>query len=383
MNGAAKVLLEFCRGARSLGGLPRVETSVVTFERAPAGGAHPNEFVAAARAEGVEVDVIRESFRFDPRVLGELRRVVERRAPDIIETQMVKSHFLVRASGLNRRYPWVAYHHGYTTTDLKMRLYNRLNRWSLPAASRVITVCNPFAERLAGEGVRAEKIAVRHNSIAAPAPAPAAEVAALRDRLGVGSGERVILAVGRLSHEKGHVDLINALAELRRSDPALDFRLVLVGEGPERRRVEEAARAAGLESRVVLAGQAAAVRPYYQLADVLALPSHSEGSPNVLLEAMAAGLPVAATAVGGVPEIATDEVTALLVPARDPAAMAGALRRLLTDAPLASGLAARARDHVLAHFSPDAFVRSLIEIYRELAPRPSAGEGVRAPALYG
>jgi glycosyltransferase involved in cell wall biosynthesis len=392
VNGAAKVLLGFCRGARTLdagsSGLPRVETSVVTFERvsraaarrgaAPGGGGDaPSPFVAAARAEGVEVDVIRERFRFDPRSVGQLRRIVGRRAPDIIETQMVKSHFLVKLSGLGRRYPWVAYHHGYTTTDLKMRLYNQLNRWSLPSAARVITVCGPFAERLAREGVRPEQISVRHNSITAPAEADAGEVAALRVGLGIGAGERVVLAVGRLSREKGHVDLVAALERLRRLEPALNFKLVIVGDGPERRRVEEAARGLGLGGRIIFAGHRADVRPFYALADVLTLPSHSEGSPNVLLEAMAAGLPVAAAAVGGVPEIADDGESALLVPPRDSQAMAAALARLLTDAPLAAGLAARARERALTHFSPDSFVRSLVEIYRDLMPRPER-EGARA-----
>jgi glycosyltransferase involved in cell wall biosynthesis len=401
VNGAAKVLLGFCREARSLAhmrhpGLPRVETTIITFDRSPGHaesngaardganshleGEATNEFIAAARSTGVEVDVIRERFRFDLGVIAQLRRIIERRAPDIIETQMVKSHFLVKMSGLARRYPWVAYHHGYTTTDLKMRVYNQLNRWSLPSASRVITVCGPFREQLAREGVRPEKIAVRHNSITAPREANAAEVAALRRSLGISEMERIILAVGRLSREKGHVDLIHALEHLRRLDPELNFKLVVVGEGPERPLVEEAARRFRLDERVCFAGQASDVRPFYQLADVLALPSHSEGSPNVLLEAMAAGVPVAATAVGGVPEIADDEETALLVAARDAAMMAGALHRLLTDGPLAAGLAARAREHVLKHFSPDAFARSLIEIYSELAQSPPARGGISVPA---
>lgn len=371
VTGPAKNLLAFCRRASEplAEGLPRVEATLVTFERAgDADRGAPNAFVNAAREAGLAVELLRERFRFDTRVVGELRRIVERRAPDVLQTHMVKSHFLARLSGLGKRLPWIAYHHGYTTTDLKMRVYNQLNRWSLPSAARVITVCGPFAEQLARTGVDPQRIRVLHNSVVAPARPADAEVAALRERLGVKEDERVLLAVGRLSREKGHADLVRALARLRASAPEINFKLVILGEGPERPSVEEEARRLRLDERIVFAGHASDVRPFYALADALALPSHSEGSPNVLLEAMAAGVPVAATRVGGVPEIATDEETALLVPPRDAEEMARALGRLLADRTFARTLAERAKGHVLAHFSPEAYARALVGIYRELLP---------------
>lgn len=375
VTGPAKNIIEFCRRARALGASPgdppAAEVSFLTFHRGPepAGGEAPNPFVAAARAAGVEVELIRERFRFDPRVLGELRRTVERRRPDVIQTHSVKSHFLVRLSGLWRRRPWVAFHHGYTSTDLKMGLYNCLDRWSLPAAHRVVTVCGPFAQQLARRGVRPERIFVRHNSINENGAAlpPASDVRALRERLGIGEGARVVLAVGRLSREKAHVDLVEALGRLRGSDPGVDFRLVVVGDGPERPAVERAAREQGLSDRLAFAGHVSDVRPFYALADLLALPSHSEGSPNVLLEAMAAGVPVAATAVGGVPEVVAHEESALLVPPHDTRAMAAAVGRLLADAPLARKLASNASALVAARYSPEAYARSVVEIYRALA----------------
>jgi glycosyltransferase involved in cell wall biosynthesis len=387
VTGPAKLLIEFCRVAReggaALSGLPRVDASIVTFQRgrasstssrnggptsdnAPNDTGGTNEFVAAARAAGVEVDVIGERFRFDAGVVGQLRRAVERRAPDIVETHMIKSHFLTLAAKLARGRRWVAYHHGYTTTDAKMRVYNQLNRLTLPRASRVITVCGPFASQLSGAGVRPEKISVVHSSIAAPRATRAEDVSELKKRLGVNDGERVILAVGRLSKEKGHVGLVHALERLRRDATALSFRLVVVGEGPERERVEAAVSSSGLSDRIVFAGHASDVRPFYAMADVLALPSHSEGSPLVLLEAMAAGVPVVATAVGGVPEVATDGETALLVPPHDASAFANALARVLADETLARSLAEKAAAHVAERFSPEARARALVEIYAAL-----------------
>lgn len=369
VTGPAKNLLGFAGRARAREfteplGLPRVETTIVTFVRGASGA--PNAFVSAARAAGVEVEIIPERFRFDPRVFRELRSVVERCAPDVLQTHSVKSHLLLRLSGLGRNYPWVAFHHGYTTPDVKMRLYNQLDRWSLPSAARVVTVCGPFAERLARGGVRRERISVLHNSVA-PAAAPREEVTrALGVKLGLGEGERVILSVGRLSQEKGHADLVAALDHLRGLAPGLSFKLVLVGDGPERTRLEAEARTRGLSDRVVFAGHHADVRPFYALADVLVLPSYSEGSPNVLLEAMAAGLPVVATAVGGVPEIVAHEESALLIAPRDEQALAAAVARILSDAPLARGLAAKALELAAERFSPEAYARSVIEIYTGL-----------------
>lgn len=371
VTGPAKNLLGFAGRVRAREfteplGLPRVETTVVTFVRGANASAAPNAFVNAARAAGVEVEIIPERFRFDPRVFQELRSVVERCAPDVLQTHSVKSHLLLRLSGLGRRYPWVAFHHGYTTPDAKMRLYNQLDRLSLPSAAHVVTVCGPFAERLARVGVRRERISVLHNSVA-PAVAPGEEVTrALGVKLGLDEDERVILSVGRLSQEKGHADLVAALDHLRRLAPGLNFRLVLVGDGPERTRLEADAIARGLSDRIVFAGHHADVRPFYALADVLVLPSYSEGSPNVLLEAMAAGLPVVATAVGGVPEIVAHEESALLIAPRDEHAMATAVARILSDAPLARGLAAKALELAAERFSPEAYARSVLEIYTGL-----------------
>lgn len=383
VTGPAKNLLNFCRLARSpqlhAVGLPRVEVSIVTFHRSrsdlnvngqrPSNRVDsPNAFVAAAREEGIEVDVITERFRFDPSAIGELRRVVARTSPDIIQTHMIKSHFLIKLSGLGKQYPWIAYHHGYTTTDLKMRGYNQLNRWSLPSATRVITVCGAFAKELSRAGVRQGRITVCHNSVNAPRRVTNDEREVLKNQLGLADDELIVLAVGRLSREKGHSDLVEALALLRESNPELRLKLLVVGEGPERERLMRSVKTAGLSERVLFVGQVEDVAPYYAIADVLALPSHSEGSPNVLLEAMAAGVPVVATSVGGVPEIALADKSALLAPPHDPLLFASALHRLLSDCELAQTLSVNASARVASHFSPQSYAESLIRIYQELLP---------------
>jgi glycosyltransferase involved in cell wall biosynthesis len=142
--------------------------------------------------------------------------------------------------------------------------------------------------------------------------------------------------------------------------------------------LEAAARSRGIHADVIFTGQVNDVQPFYAAADVFVLPSHSEGSPNVLLEAMAANLPIVATAVGGVPEIVENNESALLVPANDPNAMTAAIARLLREEDLGRRLTTNAAELVASRYAPGQYVRSLAEIYLEVIgrrtinhPRPS------------
>lgn len=379
VTGPAKNLIQFGRRA----GIPEdgpniARVSIATFLRRGAGQDREglaNDFTRAVGEARIELDVLTERFRFDPAVFPQLSEILSRRSPDIVQTHGVKSHFLMRLSGLHRKYRWLAFHHGYTAENLKMRVYNCLDRWSLRGAERVVTVCRPFADTMARRGVCRERILVLPNSIEEPPPVPETQVKDLRRRLGILPGERVVLCVGRFSAEKGQMDLVRAGVHLSRVYPDMAFRIVLLGDGPQRQRVERASGAAGLSQRLLFAGHQGNVWPYYSLADLLVLPSHSEGSPNVLLEAMSAGVPIAATRVGGVPETVEDEKSALLAPAGEPEALARTMGRLLMDAGLARRLAANGRAVVGQRHSPGAYRRALMGIYEDvLRKRPPISE---------
>jgi glycosyltransferase involved in cell wall biosynthesis len=357
VTGPAKNLLMLAQ-ALSANTVRPCEIRIATFVR----GETRNAFTEACARSGVQVDLIRERWRFDPGVLAQLGRVVGEYQPDIIQSHNVKSHFLIASSGLRGRVPWIAFNHGYTAEDLKMRVYNRLDRWSLPRAGRVVVVCRAFGDLMLSWGVAEDRIAVRHNSVA---PAPCVdlnEVSELSYRLKIPAGHRVLLAVGRLSEEKAHIDLLRAVAELKRRGEDR-FRLVVVGAGPELNRLETEAVALGIAGDTIFAGSAARVAPYYSLANVFILPSHSEGSPNVLLEAMASGVPVVATAVGGVPEIVQPGVNGLLVPPGEPQAMADGISRLLGSPGLRASLAAQAREWVAGRHSPEEHIEWMLNLY--------------------
>src|SRR5437867_10406659 len=116
VTGPAKNLLEFAQRARTAPpGLPSVDLSIATYHRDPDTKPAANPFIAAAGRAGVPVDVICEKRRFDPSVFPQIAAALERRQPQIVQTHNVKSHFLMRYSGLWRKYRWIAFHHGYTS----------------------------------------------------------------------------------------------------------------------------------------------------------------------------------------------------------------------------------------------------------------------------
>ena len=364
ITGPAKNLLEFARRATEQG----VCTTIATFTR----DSSDNQFTravldAASQHEGIALETIPERGPFDPETIRALRALAARVRPDIIQTHAVKSHFLNRLAGLPGIAPWVAFHHGYTWPTLKARAYNQLDRLSLRSAKKVLTVSVPFRDQLAAFGVRPERIEIIHNAIPAGWGAQACrpeEAEALRARAGIDPGRKVILIVGRLSREKDHLTLLEAVNRLRAT---VMPHLVIVGEGPERSRIEARMRQLGLGSYVTFTGQQNSAEPWYGIADVAVLSSLSEGSPNALLEAMATNVPIVATAVGGVPEIVTHDESALLIDPGDPESMTAAIARLLTEPGLAERLKKRSRQLILERHEPEARTRKLVSIYRSLA----------------
>jgi glycosyltransferase involved in cell wall biosynthesis len=373
VTGPAKNLLGFCRwlgtpeGART-----RLKVAIATFTRNA--GADNQAFTDAVRAAGVDLYLIREGFRFDLGVLPQIRRIAAEFAPNIIQTHNNKSHLLIKLlPGLRRQRSWFAFRHGNTYTDFKQRLFNQVDRLSLRSADRVVTVCRAFAPQLAACGVKPERIRILHNSVVPPAPLPLSARSELRDRLGIGIEEAMILTIGRFSREKGHAILLRALGELR-SIPR-KWKLVFVGAGPERETLMQLARSLGLGELVVFAGSHANVAPLYAAADVFALPSLTEGSSNVLLEAMAASVPIVATKAGGNPEIILHDETGLLVPINDPRSLAGAIARLLAEPELASRFAEAAFARARHEFSVEEYRRRLVSFYTEALETSNAGGG--------
>jgi glycosyltransferase involved in cell wall biosynthesis len=362
-----KPLLMFARNIQ----IPRegcigILHSAVTTIRARRGPLGTNNFLRAAEAAGLPVDLLRERFLFDWSVLPQLADCVVARKPQIIESHDFKSHLLIWILKKTGRIPdssWVAFHHGYTRMSARVRLYQQLDRVSLPAADRVVTVCNPFVLQLVQRGIDQNRIRILVNAIEDRAPTPQSDLMQLKHQLGLPPRARIITSVGRLSAEKGHATLLEAYRILQKQSTCPNLRLVLVGDGGEANNLKTAARDLG--DRVVFTGHVDDPWPYYCLSDVFVLPSYTEGSPLALFEAMSAGLPIVASAVGGIPETVSDGKSALLIPAGKVGALVSALERVLGDPILAGHLGEGART-IAGQFTPERYVRDRISIYESL-----------------
>jgi glycosyltransferase involved in cell wall biosynthesis len=195
-------------------------------------------------------------------------------------------------------------------------------------------------------------------------------VASFRREFGVNDGQYLVGTVTRLREEKGNRYLIEAAVEVCRALPGTRF--VIVGDGPLRSELESLRTTLGLEGRLFFAGFRRDIDVALAAMDVVTVPSLTEGLPLAVLEAAAAGRPLAASAVGGTPEIITPEVHGLLVPPADAAALAAATIRLIRDPALAAKLGRAARERC-REFSIERNVAALETVYDELLNERQTG----------
>jgi glycosyltransferase involved in cell wall biosynthesis len=211
------------------------------------------------------------------------------------------------------------------------------------------------------EGVDPAKIRLIPNGIASPANGAVADV---RAELGIEPGVPVLGVVCELRAQKALEVLFEAAALLLVEFPTL--KVLVVGDGPERARLEEGARRLGVADTVLFLGIRRDVPAVLTAVDVAVLSSDYEGSPLSVMEYMAAAKPVVSTRVGGVPELVQEDVHGLLVDPRDPEALAEAVARLLREPALAKRLGAEGRKRQQREFSLEAMVGRIEDLYEEL-----------------
>jgi glycosyltransferase involved in cell wall biosynthesis len=230
----------------------------------------------------------------------------------------------------------------------------------------VVAVCPAVArEATAERGLAPGTVVTIPNGVDAAAFDPALwprEGARRALRLAV--DEDTVGVIAHLSPVKGHADLLAAMPRIAAARPRV--RLLVVGDGGLRPELEARSRSLGLDERVVFAGASEDVAPVLAALDVVVVPSHTEGLSNALLEAMAMARPVVATAVGGNKDAVEAGVTGLLVPARDPEALAAAVLRLLERPEEGRRLGEAARRRVLADFSLERMVKGHEALYGSL-----------------
>jgi glycosyltransferase involved in cell wall biosynthesis len=336
-----------------VGAQHRVEVAAVLTE------AGPNAFLDGLSAAGVTVHRIVTRGRDYVRQSSELTSLLRRVEPAVVHTHGYQADLLAGRAARRLSLPTVTTLHGFTGGDWKNRLYEWAQVRACRRFDRVVAVSQPMTRRLVSSGMSPERIAWIPNAWAArgePLSAGAARAA-----LGVHPGAYHLGWVGRMSREKGPDVLVEALGRMR----DLPIVVSMIGDGPERVALERRATALGVDGRIVWQGVRADAWTLYRGFDLFVLSSRTEGTPMVLFEAASAGIPIVATAVGGVPDVLT-HADALLVPAEDPRALAAAIRSACGDRAAADARASAALAHIAQNFAVGPWLDRYLDVYESL-----------------
>jgi glycosyltransferase involved in cell wall biosynthesis len=330
-----------------------------------AGSAHP--LFTSLAAAGVTPHPILLPGRAYWRERAAVLALCQRLQPDVVHTHGARPDVVDAPVARQLGIPTVTTVHGFCGGDWKNRLYERLQRRAFRRFDAVVGVAHPLLARLIRDGVPADRIHVVQNAWCETAPP--FDRASARQALGVSAERFRIGWVGRLSSEKGPDVLLDALAHLTDLPLSVSF----VGNGAEQPALLARARWLGVEPLVQWHGGVPDAARQFAAFDAFVLSSRTEGTPIVLFEAMAAGVPIIAASVGGVPHVVSAE-EAVLVPPEDSVALAAAIRAVYQDPAVARGRAQRARARLLTDFTVPSWVDRYDAIYRLVTERVTPAE---------
>lgn len=335
------------------------------------------DFTEAARARGVEPVVIPELGRAirpsrDLVVLYKLVRLFRRLRPDIVHTHTAKAGALGRLAARMAGVP-VTVHtfHGHVLegyfSPAVTRGFLAIERWLARGTDRLVTVSPRLRAQLLAMGIgRPDQVEVvpLGLDLGRFARAHPGTTSGLRAALGLAPGTPLLGSVGRLVPIKDHPMLFRAVAQLGEDGEAAH--LVVVGDGEDRPALARLVQALGVSARVHFLGWRADLETILHELDVVICSSRNEGTPVALIEAMAAGVAVLSTEVGGVADLVTHGETGWLVPPGDPTAMAGAIRHLLAEPNLRARLAAAGRGVALDRHDVAPLIARIERLYTGL-----------------
>lgn len=354
VGGLESVMLELAGGLSRLG-----HRAVLVLVLPPGSDRHPVLVVGLER--GIEVIRVEVRSRGYLSELRGLRSAIEAIRPDVVHTHGYRADLLGGLVARRADTPWISTGHGFAGGDLKNRFYEWLQIRSWGRADAVVAVSRTIRERMVLEGVSRDRTLVLPS---AWAPKRLLDRVQARARLGIPEGQFTVGWVGRLSREKGADIFLDALADLREEPMAAS----IIGDGAERSALASQSAELGLGGRIRWHGMVPGASELLAAFDALVLSSRTEGTPIVLLEAVAAGVPVVATAVGGIPDMFHPS-DLLLVPSENPVRIAEGLRAIRQDPAAAISRAAAARKTLYTRFELDAWLRAHVALYTRLRDR--------------
>ncbi len=333
------------------------------------GEAQDSPFIKEAKRIGMPVHFIMGGHQYDPRMIVKVNEVVRNEKIDIVHAHEVKSDVIAYLASRLQSIHIVTTLHGWIGNSRKDRALIALDKRIARGFDRVIAVSRQIEKELLEAGVSKDKLRILHNAIVVEKYQRTGSRGVLQEAVGRPIESPVIASVGRLSAEKGHADLLEAVALVRKAGHKVS--LVLIGDGPERPNLVQRIQDHGLQEVVHLPGYVQAPQRLLEEVDLMVLPSHTEGLPNAALEALLMEVPVLATRVGGTPEVITDGETGRLVAPRSPSELADGILEFLASPESWKQMARRGKKMVETHFDFRARTRKLEAIYEEVLRGPT------------
>jgi glycosyltransferase involved in cell wall biosynthesis len=320
-GGLERVVLDLTREGQKLG----QQVAVICIER-------PGIQADQARALGAELVCLHKGPGLRLRVIADLKAVLRDLKPDVVHTHQVGAMFYTgraaRAVGVKALVHTEHNNHMVSKRGISLLKMRAFTWFAGRYAARFFCISRDAEAAVSAHRVVSrKKLYVVPNGIDSAPYVADINVESLRSSLGIPADAPVVGTVGRLSEQKRQDVLLRAFAQL----PRQDARLLVVGDGPRKQELQELAAGLGIGQRVHFVGYQPQTAPYLKLMDIFALSSHIEGMPLVIIEAWAAGVPVVASRVGGVPEMIKDGRNGILFPAGDVTTLTAVLSRLLAN----------------------------------------------------
>jgi glycosyltransferase involved in cell wall biosynthesis len=354
-RGGEAQILHLCRGLRSKGH----EMVVVAPPQSALGG--------RAAAEGFTTKEIPMKGELDPAAVWRLAGLLRREQPQVLHLHTSHAVALGSLAALIHRPPLVVAHR---RVDFSTR-NNPFRRWKYQGVvDCIVAISRGIKEVLVADGLSAEKITVIHSAIDVGAFDPALSPNGLLRELKLEGAAPLLGIVAHLADHKGHKYLIAAVPYILEAFPAA--RLLIAGDGELRQSLEEQVRALGVEPAVLFLGYRQDVPRILAALDLFVLSSHLEGLCTSLMDAMAMKKAVVATRVGGVPEVVAEGVNGVLVPAKDPRALAQGIISLLKDPDRVKAMGEAGRRIAEEKFHVDIMVNKIEKLYQELLQKKTS-----------
>ena len=319
---------------------------------------------------GIQVSAVNMSRQLTFEPIRQIKKIIRNNEIDLVHSQGARADFFARFAGRIANAPHILCTiampvEGFEVGPLRKTIYRFMDRLSERYVEKFIAVSGSLRDALIeGRGITPHRVVRIYNGIELDKYNPKLKEISFRNNLGIPPAVPIVGAVGRMVWQKGFEFLIKAIPDIVENAP--NTRFLLVGDGPLRPDLENLARKLNVYDRIIFTGFRSDIPDLLSAMNVLAVPSLLEGFPMITLEAMALATPVVATQIHGITEQIVDGKEGVLIPPRNPEALARAVTQLIADRELSARLGKAARNRVESSFSVEKMVRETEKVYSSL-----------------